>query len=97
MFPGHGQSAAQVASCTRAHTIPRSPGAWRWQGVCAGRPATAGPQRRAQVGLAVGRFANLEIAFDKLTEKYVGKSPSIAKVHVIAREDTAKAVATFDG
>jgi len=47
--------------------------------------------------VAVGRFANLEIAFDKLTEEYVGKSPSIAKVHVIAREDTARAVATLTG
>ena len=30
-------------------------------------------------------------------KEYVEKSPSIAKVHVIAREDTSRAVATLTG
>ena len=36
--------------------------------------------------MTVGRFADLEIPHDKLTEIYLEKSPAIAKVHVIARE-----------
>src|SRR6266704_7145489 len=47
--------------------------------------------------MAVGRFANLDISNEAVTADYIEKSPSIAKVHVIAREDTAKAVATFTG
>lgn len=40
--------------------------------------------------IAIGRFANLDIPHEKLTEAYLDKSPSIAKVHVIAKEQTAK-------
>ncbi len=47
--------------------------------------------------MSVGRFANLDISNEEITAGYIEKSPSIAKVHVIAREDTAKAVATFTG
>jgi len=46
---------------------------------------------------AVARFADLSVPHDKLTERYVEKSAAIAKVHVIATEDTAKAVAAFSG
>jgi hypothetical protein len=42
---------------------------------------------------AIGQFVNMEIPNDKLTEAYVEKSPSIAKVHVIAGEETIKALA----
>lgn len=47
--------------------------------------------------IAIGRFANLDIPHEKLTEAYLDKSPSIAKVHVIAKEQTAKAVVNFIG
>jgi hypothetical protein len=47
--------------------------------------------------IAIGRFANLEIHNDKLTEEYLAKSPSISKVHVVAKESTAKAVMNFSG
>ncbi len=46
---------------------------------------------------AVGRFANLDIPHDQLAEEYLKKSPSIAKVHVIATEETARAVAALTG
>ena len=44
---------------------------------------------------AVSRFANLEIPPEKLTEGYLDKAPSIAKIHVIAKETTARAVVNF--
>jgi len=47
--------------------------------------------------LAIGRFPNLDIPNDKLTDPYTDKTPSIAKVHVIATEETTKAVANFVG
>jgi hypothetical protein len=40
---------------------------------------------------AVGRFGDLEIPNNKVTEAYTEKSPAIAKVHVIANEQTARA------
>jgi len=46
---------------------------------------------------SLGNFANLDIPNDKLTAAYVDKSTSIAKVHVIAQKDTAKAIATLTG
>lgn len=50
----------------------------------------------AAAGLfAVSRFANLDIPHDKLTEGYLDKAPSIAKVHIIASEKTVKAVLNF--
>jgi hypothetical protein len=42
---------------------------------------------------SIGQFANMEIPNDKLTEAYIEKFPSIAKVHVIAGEETIKALA----
>ena len=47
--------------------------------------------------VTVGQFANLDIAPDKLTERYVEKSSAIAKVHIIAKQETAMAVATLTG
>ena len=41
--------------------------------------------------IAVGRFGDLEIPNNKVTEAYTEKSPAIAKVHVIANEQTARA------
>jgi hypothetical protein len=40
---------------------------------------------------AVGRFGDLDIPNNKLTEAYMEKSPAIAKVHVIANEQTVRA------
>jgi len=40
---------------------------------------------------AVGRFGDLEIPNNKVTEVYTEKSPAIAKVHVIANEQTVRA------
>ena len=45
--------------------------------------------------IAVGRFADLEIPNDKLTAGYLDKAPAIAKIHVIAKEATARAVTNF--
>lgn len=41
------------------------------------------------------RFADLRIPHDKLSERYIEKSASIAKVHVVASEPTARALLTF--
>lgn len=41
--------------------------------------------------IAVGRFGDLEIPNNKVTEAYTEKSPAIAKVHVIANEQTVRA------
>jgi len=45
--------------------------------------------------IAVGRFANLDIPHEKLTEGYLDKAPSITKVHIIAKEETVRAVVNF--
>lgn len=45
----------------------------------------------------IGRFPDLEIPHNQLTASYMEKSASIAKVQVIAKEDTAKAVTAFLG
>jgi len=45
--------------------------------------------------ISVSRFPNLDVPHEKITEAYLEKSPAIAKVHVVAREGTARAVATF--
>ena len=47
--------------------------------------------------LAVGRFSDLRIAVDKNLESYQEKAPAIAKVQIIASEETAKAVADLLG
>ena len=46
---------------------------------------------------SIGNFANLDIPSDKLTAAYIVKSPSIAKVHIIAEKDTTRTVATLVG
>lgn len=43
----------------------------------------------------VGRFADLDIPNNKLTEAYIEKSPAIAKVHLIANEETTKALTSL--
>ncbi|MEK6801916.1 MAG: hypothetical protein AABZ34_04520 [Nitrospirota bacterium] len=45
--------------------------------------------------MAVGRFANLEITHDKLTEDYQSKAASLAKINVVAKETTMRAVSMF--
>jgi len=45
--------------------------------------------------LAVNRFANLETPHEKLIEGYLDKAPSLAKVHIIAKEETVKALVAF--
>jgi len=45
--------------------------------------------------IALSRFANLDIPHDKLIDSYTDKAPSIAKVHIIAKEETVRAVITF--
>ena len=47
--------------------------------------------------IAVSRFSDLEIPHDKVTVGYLDKSPTIAKVHVIAKDETVKAVINFSG
>jgi len=44
---------------------------------------------------AIGRFANLDLPNDKITEVYLEKASSIAKIHVIAKEETVKSVVDF--
>lgn len=46
---------------------------------------------------SIGSFANLDISNDKLTAAYIDKSPSIAKVHVIAQKDTTRAIVKLVG
>ena len=49
-----------------------------------------------QAGLiAINRFPNLELANDKVIEGYIDKAPSIAKVHIIGKEETVNAVIDF--
>src|SRR5438093_10325384 len=47
--------------------------------------------------MAVGRFPNLDLPNEEITAGYIEKSPSVAKVHVIAREETMRAVAILTG
>jgi hypothetical protein len=50
----------------------------------------------ASAGLiSVGRFADLDIPHDKLTEGYLDKAPAITKVHIIANLETVRAVINF--
>jgi hypothetical protein len=44
---------------------------------------------------AIGRFPNLDIPNDQITNAYVEKAPAVSKVHVIARTDTVQALAGF--
>ncbi|GMV56146.1 MAG: hypothetical protein AMXMBFR6_19510 [Betaproteobacteria bacterium] len=46
---------------------------------------------------AIGRFANFDLPNDQVTADYVAKAPAIAKVHVIARAETVKAMVGFTG
>lgn len=45
--------------------------------------------------LAVNRFANLETPHEKIIEGYLDKAPALAKVHIIAKEETVKALIAF--
>jgi hypothetical protein len=45
--------------------------------------------------LAVNRFANPETPHEKLIEGYLDKAPSLAKVHIIAKEETVTALVVF--
>lgn len=45
--------------------------------------------------IAINRFANLDIPHDNLIDSYTHKAPSIAKVHVIAKDETLTAVLAF--
>lgn len=47
--------------------------------------------------ISVSKFSNLELPHDKVTDGYVDKAPAIAKVHVIANEETARAVVSVVG
>lgn len=46
---------------------------------------------------SIGRFVDLDIANAKVTESYTEKAPAVAKLHVIANEETVQAVATITG
>jgi len=46
---------------------------------------------------AIARFADMDVPYNQLTAGYMEKAASVAKVHVIAREDTAKTVTAFLG
>jgi hypothetical protein len=46
---------------------------------------------------SVSRFADLRIPHEDLTKHYLEKAPAIAKVHVVAKEETAQAVLQFVG
>lgn len=45
--------------------------------------------------IAVSRFANLDIPYDKLLEGYIDKAPSIAKTNIIVKEATVNALSNF--
>jgi hypothetical protein len=45
--------------------------------------------------IAVGKFSNLEIPHDKLTEEYLAKASSIYKIHIIAKEETVRATSHY--
>ncbi len=47
--------------------------------------------------ITMSRLAHLEIPPDKLTDDYMSKASSIAKVHVVAQETTIKALLHFSG
>lgn len=46
---------------------------------------------------AIGRFANLDLPNDQITNDYMEKAPAIPKVHVIAKTKTVQAIANFTG
>jgi hypothetical protein len=46
---------------------------------------------------SVARFADLSIPHGQLTQQYLEKAPAIAKVHVVAKEQTARAFLHFVG
>ena len=43
----------------------------------------------------IGSIANLNVSYDKLMESFSEKAPAIAKVNVIANEDTINALTAF--
>lgn len=46
---------------------------------------------------AIGRFANLDLKNDQITEEYIEKAPAISKVHVIAKIKTVQAIVNLTG
>jgi hypothetical protein len=46
---------------------------------------------------ALNRFSNLEISHEKITEAYLDKASALAKVHIIAKDETVNAVINFAG
>ena len=44
---------------------------------------------------AIGRFGDLNVAHDKLLQPYTERAPAIAKVHIVANDNTIRAVVTF--
>ncbi len=46
---------------------------------------------------AISRFANLDISNDAVTKDFVERSPSIAKIHVIAKTSTVIAMTNLSG
>jgi hypothetical protein len=47
--------------------------------------------------VAVGQFANTDIPHDKLVGEYQSKASSLSKIHVIAKEATARTISIFSG
>lgn len=45
--------------------------------------------------MCISKFANLNLSYDEITNEYIEKAPSIAKVHVIAKIETIEAIANF--
>ena len=44
---------------------------------------------------AVGRFGDLSVSHEKLMQPFTEKAPAIAKVHIVANDNTIKAVVSF--
>lgn len=47
--------------------------------------------------ISIGRFSDLELSHDRLTNEYQSKSSSISKVHLVAKEATVKILLHFSG
>jgi hypothetical protein len=45
--------------------------------------------------MCISKFSNLNLSYDEITNEYIEKAPSIAKVHVIAKIETIEAIANF--
>jgi hypothetical protein len=47
--------------------------------------------------IAIGRFSHLEVPDDKLTDEYLSKASSMAKVHIVGKKTTVKSLLQFSG